>query len=69
MLVYTSPKRMVDSNIFRSPYLDTKAEALEVLDNIRKNYSVELGWTELDGYVVRCSNGKWRAIRSHAKYE
>ena len=49
MLVYTSPKRMVDSNIFRSPYLDTKAEALEVLDNIRKNYSVELGWTELDG--------------------
>ena len=65
-------RRMVSSKIFETPAVfDSKAEALKVLDNIRKSHPSSLGWEEIGdgGYVVLCSNGKWRAVRCHAKYE
>ena len=69
MLTYEQHKKLVYSEIFKSPCVfDTKKEALKVLDNIRESHPASLGWKELDGYVVKGSNGKWCAIRSHLKY-
>ncbi len=65
-------RRMVSSKIFETPAVfDSKAEALRALDNIRESYPSSSGWEEIGdgGYVVQCSNGKWRAVRHHAKYE
>lgn len=69
MLAYAPHKKIVYSEIFRSPCVfDTKKEAQKVLDNIRESHPASLGWRELDGYVVKGSNGKWQAVHSHVKY-
>ena len=70
MLAYAPHKKISYSEIFESPCVfDTKEEAQKVLDNIRESHPANLGWKELDAYVVKGSNGKWRAVRSHVKYE
>ena len=53
---------------FRSPFeKETEKEALKVLQEIRNVHSSEHGWEELEGYIEELSNGKYRAVRKHAK--
>ena len=53
---------------FISPFeKDTEIEALEVLDSIREDHPKSKGWVELAGYAKELGNGKWIAIRRHAK--
>ena len=53
---------------FKSPFeKDTQEEALRVLDAIREVHSAENGWEEINGYVEKLPNGKWRAVRQHKK--
>jgi len=53
---------------FKSPfYKDSYEEAMEVLNQIRKTHSIENGWTEIDAYVEKMANGKYRAVRIHQK--
>ena len=59
--------------IFRETYSspghqDSEADAQRVLDEIRRSHPPESGWQELNGYVYRLPNGKWRAVREHVKY-
>ena len=63
-------KQKVFEETFESPFeKDTEADALKVLDEIRKTHNEFHGWLEFDGFADQLPNGKWRAVRHHAKYE
>ena len=63
-------KRKVFEETFMSPSVfSSQDEALKVLDEIRDCHPSDHGWIELAGYVEKNPNGKWCAIRHHAKYE
>lgn len=54
---------------FVSPFQrETESSALEVLEAIRAVHPAYYGWVEESGYVEQLPNGKWRAVRKHAKY-
>lgn len=54
---------------FKSPFeRDTQAGALQVLEAIRAEHPASSGWVEETAYVEQLPNGKWRAVRKHAKY-
>lgn len=54
---------------FESPFeKDTEEEALKVLDDIRKEHDSSHGWVEQYAYAEPLPNGKWRAVRRHAKH-
>ena len=46
----------------------TRADALVVLDKIRRAHPESAGWHESEGYVEQSFEGLWRAVRKHAKY-
>lgn len=55
---------------FVSPFeQETEGDALRVLGEIRRAHSSEYGWVEIRGFAEHLPNGKWRAVRVHAKYE
>jgi len=63
-------KLKVFEETFVSPFeKDTEADALMVLDEIRFEHCSYYGWVEFAGYAEQLSNGKWHAVRHHAKYE
>ena len=54
--------------VFKSPFeKDTEKEALDVLQEIRESHPASSGWVELNAYAEKLPNGKWRAVRHHAK--
>lgn len=54
--------------VFKSPFeKETEGAALDVLQEIRKAHPASKGWVELNSYVEHLPNGKWRAVREHAK--
>ena len=56
--------------VFVSPFeKNTEDEALEVLRKIREGHSEMYGWVEIRGFAEKLPNGKYRAVREHAKYE
>lgn len=61
-------KTKVYEETFTSPEKDSESAALYTLRNIRICHSTDHGWIELSGYVEQLPNGKWRAVRHHAKY-
>ena len=46
---------------------DTEKEALRVLNDIRESHPSSSGWREIQGYVEKLPNGKYRAVREHEK--
>lgn len=59
----------VYQEVFVSPFeKDTEGEALRVLQEIRNSHSAMYGWKEIRGFVQELPNGKYRAVREHAKY-
>lgn len=63
-------KTKIYEETFKSPFeKDSRADALKVLDAIRDAHPTTYGWVEIDGYVEQLPNGKWRAVRRHAKYQ
>lgn len=63
-------KKLVYSETFPSPFeKDTKGDALNALDDIRRSHPSEDGWVEIFGGVEQLPNGKWRAYRTHQKFE
>ena len=63
-------KRKTFEEFFVSPFeKETESDALQVLYSIRASHPATSGWVELTGYVEQLPNGKWRAVRHHAKYE
>lgn len=55
---------------FRSPFeRDTSGSAMEVLEAIRSAHDKAHGWVELEGYIEKLPNGKYRAVRRHAQYK
>lgn len=63
-------KTKVYEETFRSPFeKETESEALRTLNDIRAAHPASYGWVEFEGYVEKLPNGKWRAVRYHAKYE
>lgn len=66
----TQKKTKVFEETFVSPFeKDTKGAALVVLNSIREGHPESSGWEEIDGFVEQLPNGKWRAVRHHAKYQ
>lgn len=62
-------KREVYREVFVSPFeKDTQSDALKVLQAIREFYSTIYGWEEISGFAEKLPNGKYRAVREHAKY-
>ena len=62
-------KREVYREVFVSPFeMDTEGDALKVLAAIRECHSAMYGWKEIRGFVEKLPNGKYRAVREHAKY-
>lgn len=62
-------KTKVFEETFKSPFeKETEGDALKVLDNIREVHDPNHGWIEIEGYAEQLPNGKWRAVRKHAKY-
>lgn len=54
--------------VFKSPFeKETEGDALDVLQSIRDSHPASNGWIELNSYVEKLPNGKWRAVREHAK--
>lgn len=54
--------------VFKSPFVkETEGDALDVLQAIRDSHPASKGWVELNAYVEKLPNGKWRAVREHAK--
>ena len=47
---------------------DTEKEAMRVLNAIREAHPESSGWKEIIGFVEKLPNGKFRAVREHAKY-
>lgn len=63
-------KPLVFEETFRSPFeRDTVESALAVLESIRDVHDAAHGWFELDAYVEKLPNGKYRAVRHHAQYK
>ena len=63
-------KKKFHEETFISPFeKDSEQEALQVLDDIRKQFSAKDGWEEIDGYAELLRNGKWRAVRKHVQYK
>ena len=63
-------KNKVFEETFVSPFQrETEGDALRVLDAIRSSHPSFYGWVEFAGYAEQLPNGKWRAVRHHAKYE
>jgi len=63
-------KQKVFEETFESPFeKDTENDALEVLNKIRRTFSELYGYYEVKGFAEHLPNGKWRAVRHHAKYE
>ncbi len=63
----------MSKHIFRETFIspfqkDTREEAYKVLEAIRDAHPTYYGWVEIDGYVEKLSNGKWRAVRVHEKH-
>lgn len=55
--------------VFVSPFeKDTEGDALRVLQDIRDAHPSASGWKEIQGFVEKLPNGKFRAVREHAKY-
>lgn len=62
-------KTKVFEETFISPFeKNSESEALMVLDEIRKSHNSNSGWEEFKGYAKQLANGKWIAVRHHAKY-
>ena len=62
-------KNKVFEETFVSPFQkETEGDALRVLDTIRSNHPASSGWVEFEAFAEKLSNGKWRAVRHHAKY-
>ena len=61
-------KQKVYEETFVSPEKDSESSALLTLRNIRMCHSSDSGWVDLSGYVEKLPNGKWHAVRHHAKY-
>lgn len=62
-------RREVYREVFVSPFeRDTEEDALKVLQAIRENYSTMYGGEEIKGFVEKLPNGKYHAVREHAKY-
>lgn len=62
-------KEQIFEETFISPFeKDTEIDALKVLDDIRKEHDASQGWVERNAYVEQLPNGKWRAVRQHAKF-
>ena len=56
--------------VFVSPfYKETEGDAMKVLQAIRKAHPATSGWKEIRGFVEKLPNGKYRAVREHAKYK
>lgn len=54
--------------VFKSPSTqESEGDALDVLQKIRESHPASKGWVELNAYVEKMPNGKWRAVRDHAK--
>ena len=54
---------------FVSPFeKDTWDEAFNILQNIRHIHDAFHGWVEISADIEKLPNGKWRAVRHHAKY-
>ena len=63
-------KQKVFEETFVSPFQkETKGDALRVLNAIRTCHPSILGWVEFEGFGEQLPNGKWRAVRHHAKYK
>ena len=63
-------KKKVVEETFKWPNeLSSEDEALKVLNVIRHRYPSSKGWIEIAGYVKPLQNGKWCAIRHHARYQ
>lgn len=53
-----------------SPYeKETECDALNVLQAIRDACPAMYDWKEIQGFVEKLSNGKFRAVREHAQYK
>ncbi len=62
-------KEEVYRETFFSPFeKDTEEDAFKVLQAIRESHSEIYGWKEIRGFVEKLPNGKYRAVREHAKY-
>lgn len=62
-------KEKVFEETFISPFLkNTEGDALRVLTAIREAHPASSGWVEKRGFAEQLPNGKWRAVRQHAKY-
>lgn len=73
MFVFVAPekydgKQKVFQEVYKSPELLSPFEAIKVLCDARKAHPSDLGWVEFMGHIERTPNGKWRAVRYHAKY-
>lgn len=65
----TAEKTKVFEETFVSAFeKETEGDALKVLDAIRASHPASSGWVEEAGYAEPLPNGKWRAVRKHAKY-
>lgn len=63
-------KKKVFEETFVSPFeKDTEDDAIRILDDIRASHDKASGWIEFSGHAIHLPNGKWKAIRHHAKYE
>ncbi|MBQ2916859.1 MAG: hypothetical protein IJE59_01575 [Clostridia bacterium] len=61
-------KKYSFEEVFKSPFeKNTEKEALDVLQEIRECHPASAGWVELNAYAEKLPNGKWRAVRQHAK--
>ena len=62
-------KTKVFEEVFRSPFeKETESDALKVLQAIREVHDEAHGWVEILARAEQLPNGKWRAVRHHAKY-
>lgn len=65
----TLGKTKVFEEKFVSPFeKENQSDALRVLDAIRAEHPASKGWVEEEGFAEQLPNGKWRAVRKHAKY-
>lgn len=69
MTTMTEGKTKIFEETFVSPFeKNTQGDALRVLDAIRAAHPASSGWVEENGFAEQLPNGKWRAVRKHAKY-
>ena len=54
--------------VFKSPFeKNTEKEAQALLDKIRAAHPESHGWKEINSYIEKLPNGKFRAVREHEK--